>query len=160
MALATVELCETNGDSGSPTINHNVTNFNFGSVDEHNTVPASSKITIEASGGSMTKWWGLHVTGMGTSLLVNNIKIWKDSGVYKTSELIKFKDTATYVTPVKTQLAGTATIATSSPGSSNVTGEIAAAGYSQYMACQTWVSTDTEPGAANQKVIKVSYDES
>ena len=73
---------------------------------------------------------------------------------------LKFKDTATYVTPVKTQLGSVATIATSAPGSSNVTGEIAATGYSNYMACQTWVSTDTEPGPANQKVIKVSYDES
>jgi hypothetical protein len=52
-----------------------------------------------------------------------------------------------------------ATIGTSDPGSSNVTGEISSAGYSYYMCLQTITSASTEPGDANQKTITIQYDE-
>lgn len=154
--VATVEICETNGDSGSPTINHNITNMNFGSYDTYNLVVATYPITC--GNNSFSKYFTLHVTGMGGSNLINNIKVWKDSGVYKTDEVINFKNTVTYVTPSASTLSATSALPTSAPAS-NVTGEIAAAGYSYYMAMQLATSASTEAGSANQKVIKVRYDE-
>ena len=158
LMAASVIIEEMNGDSGSPTPS-TATNMNFGSADEANIVVADHPITCGTN--SFSKWYRLHITDMGTpaSNLLNNIKIWKDSGVYKTDEVINFKNTDTYVTPSATTVGGTAAIPTSAPAT-NVTGELDAdEEYSYYMMLQLSTSASTEAGSANQKVIKVSYDE-
>ena len=68
---ATVELCESNGVG--ETIEHNISNMNFGSDDSPNITPATYPIV--AGDNSFEKWYRLHVTAMGSSNKIDNIQI-------------------------------------------------------------------------------------
>lgn len=83
---ATVEFSETNGAAGSPTTTDGIANINFGTVDSPNITPASHPIIV--GGFSFGKWLRFHVSAMGGSTAVSNLRFYKSSGAYVTGEVI------------------------------------------------------------------------
>jgi hypothetical protein len=152
--VATVEISESNGVT--PTVTDGVTHLNMGSTDMTALVVATYPITCGTN--SYHKAVRIHVANMGGSNTINNFQFWKDSGTYKTEETMVWLTQASYIQPVATSLGSTA-IPTADPGSSNVAGSLAAAGYSDYIMFQIKTTTNTEAGNANQKVLKFQYDE-
>ena len=82
---AAVELCESNESTGE-SITHNVTNLNWGIVDEANTDYANHPVS--AGQNAMFKLDRLHVTAFNGSNKIDNIQIWKSNGTYVTDETI------------------------------------------------------------------------
>lgn len=164
--VATVELCESNG--AGETVTHNVSNVNYGNVDAPNLVPASYPIT--AGENSYIKYLRIHVTAMGGSNKIDNIQIWKSAGAYVTGEGIQTclrtsgYVQVTYATPVKTTYTDQA-MPTADPASANLgiagslTGNLVAAGYSDYWKSQLQTTTSTPAGDVNQKTFTMQYDE-
>ena len=169
---AAVELCESNESTGE-SITHNVTNLNWGTVDEPNTVYANHPVT--AGQNAMFKLERIHLTALNGSNKIDNIQIWKSNGNYVTDESIKsvwhtvqgnydtYKVTA-YSQPNTTTMSGYA-IPIADPGSANLgiggslTGSLIAAGYSDYWKWQTQTLGTTPPGNTNQKTMTLQYDE-
>lgn len=169
---ATVEICESNENSGEE-ITHNITNMNYGSVDDPNLTPASYPVTVGEF--SFFKLIRLHVTAMGTSNQIDNVRVWKSAGDYVTDEGIQaslhetqgtydgIKVTA-YATPNATEYTAYA-IPTSEPSGANLgiggslTGSLTDVGYSDYLKSQRKSGASTPPGDANQLTISWKYDE-
>src|SRR5918998_5645958 len=71
---ATVEIDERNG-APAGTLTHNVTNTNMGSTDTVNLDPVANPVTPGQN--TYEKWQQLHVTAMGGSSQINNLKVWR-----------------------------------------------------------------------------------
>ena len=165
---ATVEIDEQNGAApGSPT--HNITNLNYGIVDEPNTDYANHPIPVP--GNSMTKYNKLDVTNMGGSNIIDNIRIWKSAGAYLTDEGIQtnlrtsgYAGAASYVDPTTTTYTDQ-TMPVAEPGTANLgiagslSGQLVAAGQSDYWKHQLQAGASTPPGNSNQKTSSIKYDE-
>jgi len=162
---ASTEVHEAYGAGPTTTV---ATNYNFGSTTLANLTPATYPIT--AGQNSYEKYWKVYFSGTFTK--VDNLQIWKVSGVYKTNEVIKTNLTtasysaSSYAEPVTTTSSkATYTFPTTDPGSANLgisgslTGSFASAGTTDYWVCQTQTQTDTPAGAVNEKTIRVQYDE-
>jgi hypothetical protein len=163
---ATVELCESN--TVAETIEHNISNINYGNADVPNLVPATYPIT--AGENSYIKYIRLHVTAMGGSNKIDNIQIWKSAGAYVTGEDIQTNlETSAYTaesfaTPVKTTYTHNA-MPTADPTTANLgiagslSGSLTAAGYSDYWKSQLQTTGSTPAGNVNQKTFTIQYDE-
>jgi hypothetical protein len=99
MPAAVVDITETNGPAGSPTVTPAISNINFGSGDAPNlTVSALlNPIVLSASARTWSwgKWLQFHVnTANGHS--ISNLKVWKSAGAYTGPERIatNMNDTA------------------------------------------------------------------
>lgn len=162
---ATVEICESNG--AGETITHNITNANMGSVDSPNLNPVSYPII--AGQYSFEKYHRFHVTNMGGSASVRNLKVWM-TGTLSGSDVLRTSATATnyaqktYGTPSSSASSkATYVIGTSEPSGANVgisgslSGEITAAGYSDYVVFQLFVHSSTTQGAT--VTLNYQYDE-
>src|SRR5260221_13463550 len=121
MSAATVYISESNG--AGEVVTDNISNINFGSVDQPNIVAANHPII--QSENSYFKMLRFKVQSLGTSTTIKDLRLWKSAGVYVTGEFIKVVDNAAgfaYVQP--TQVAtpnppfnAVANIRTSDPGS-------------------------------------------
>lgn len=174
---ATVVLAEYNGPLASVTETLDISNVNFGSVDQAELVPATYPITAKADGHSFEKWLRLYVSAMGGSSQIDNIKIWLSDlgGGWKTEEGMSCNliesgySQASYPSggPVETNstVAINAMPETEPAGPNmgiggSLSGQITSApSYSDYIVLQLDVSQNTPAGAVNQKTITYQWDE-
>jgi hypothetical protein len=140
-----------------------ITNINFGSVDDHDLVPATYPITRATN--SFVKYIRCKFTDTWTE--ISNMKFWKSLGNYKTDEVIVAGFNQVYATP--TQVAtGDSAVPTSEPAQNVNSAEGAAtiiyggsgvSGYTGYIRLQTQTLVTTPSGAVNQKTFCFQYDE-
>lgn len=173
MVVATMEICESNDDTGE-SITHNITDLDCGSADEADMDPTANPVTVTEF--AFFKLVRIHCTAIGGSNSVGNFKVWKSAGDYVTDEGIQCnlhvtqgtydatKITAWPGAPNATEYTAYA-MPTSEPATSNlgVGGTLAAtlvaAGYSDYFKFQRQSGASTPPGDANSLTISFKYDE-
>lgn len=140
------------------------THLNFVSIDAANADASTNPIT--AGGHSYEKWIKADFSDSFTS--IDNIKFWKSAGAYVTGETIDWKGDGqtSYSTPTDSEstIAVTA-VPTSEPGEANVSiggatsGQLTAAGKTDFIVLQKHVSTAADPGQTNTLTFTISYDE-
>jgi len=166
---ATVEICESNG--AGEAITHNITNSNKGSVDTPNLVAADYPVVPGEN--SFEKWQRIHVTAMGGSSKIDNLKIWRvtalgGSAVHKTNARESAYDGAqTYAQPSASDRSGTydytEAMPTTEPSGANLgiggalAGELTGVGYSDYLVHQ--IQTDGADVAGATTTMHYQYDE-
>ena len=163
---ATIEICESNG--AGQTISHNITNSNMGSSDAVNLVAASNPVVPGAN--TYEKWQRVHVTAMGGSSKINNLKVWRTTALggaatHKTNaRTTSYGGAPTYATPVATASSiATQTMPTSEPATANLgiggslTGELTDVGYSDYLVHQ--IQTNAADTAGASTTMHYQYDE-
>lgn len=166
---ATVEIDETNGTSPG-TLTHNITNTNYGTTDAVNLDPIAFPIT--PGGNSFQKWQQWHVTAMGGSVAVKNLKYFATAPATNTSHLFNGHITqGTYDTTKKTayeqpdQLSADTpnAVPTSAPASANIgiggslTGQLTAAGFSDFVV--SIITTTASATAGTTLTVTFRYDE-
>jgi hypothetical protein len=162
---ATVEICESNG--ASETVTHNISNSNMGNNDSANLSPASYPIT--PGNRSYAKYQRLHVTNMGGSTSIQNIKVWRTgslggSATHVTNARTSGYSAISYATPTASAITGVnQPMPTSTPSSANLgisgslTGQLTSAGYSDYLVHQ--IVTDSGDTAGSTTTLNFQYDE-
>lgn len=167
MPVASFRFDESNG--AGETITNGVSTFNYGSADGADLAVATNRIT--AGNNSFTKYWKLEITNMNGLNAVDNLAMYKSAGAYLTGEGIQTDlRTSSYAAPTyATPTASTytdQTMPTSAPASANwgiatsLTGQLTAAGKSDYVKSQLQTTASTPPGSANQKTFTITWDES
>ena len=166
---ATVEIDEQNGRSDSPTLTHNIANSNMGSADSPNLDP--TKAPISPGQNTCEKWQLLHVTNMGTSTKISNLKVWRSGGlgtgaIHLTNAATSttYAGAATYTTPT-TALSPIAThiMPISAPATPNLgvsgtlTGSLVKSGYSDFLVHQ--IQTDKKALSGSTSFVNYEYDE-
>jgi len=175
MAAATVFISESNG--AGEVVTDNISNLNFGSVDQPNLVAANHPIIV--SEASYFKMLRFKVQSLGTSTTIKDLRWWKSAGVFLTQESIEAIDrqagggnnNVAYVTPVQTNSNPPFTgfsinIRTADPGSAcvGIAGSlagtiIAAPAYSEYFCAQLQTGGLTPIGQVNTKTVIFQFDE-
>lgn len=165
---ATVEICESNG--AGETITHNITNTNMGSTDAAALDPVANPVT--PGNNTYEKWQRVHVTAMGGSSKIDNLKVWGAAlganATHKTNaRTATYGGAQTYAAPSASDRSATygytQTMPTSAPSSANLgiggslTGTITAAGYSDYLVMQ--IQTTSSATAGNTTTMSYQYDE-
>lgn len=163
---ATVEIDEAN--TVSETLTHGITNSNWGSNDSVNLTAATYPII--PGDNSYEKWQKIHVTAMGGSTKVNNLKVWRvtalgGSAVHLTNaRTASYGGAPTFATPVATDSAvATQTMPTSEPATANLgiagslTGALTGAGSSDYLVHQ--IQTDAGDLVGATTTMHYQYDE-
>lgn len=166
MALATVEICESNG--AGETITHGITNSNMGNTDAANM--STTTHYINQGENSYEKWQRFHVTAMGDATSVSNFKVWRSgalggSAVHKTNaRTTSYGGAATYATPVATTSSiATQTMPTSEPSTANLgiggslAGTLTATGYSDYLVHQ--IQTNASDTVGSTSTMYYQYDQ-
>ena len=174
---ATVMLNEQNGPAASPTETQDVDNVNFGSADQAELTPATYPITAQADGHSYEKWLRFYISALGTSSVLDNLKVWLSNlgGGWKTGEGMSTNaresgySAASYPSggPVETDSSvADQTMPESEPSGPNLgiggslSGQITSApAYSDWLVLQLDVTESTPAGALNQKTITFQWDE-
>jgi hypothetical protein len=165
---ATVEICESNDDTGE-VITHNITNSNYGSTDAVNLVAATYPIT--PGNNSYEKWHRVHVTAMGGSSSIQDLKFWKSAAAYPTGcthytncgESGNYSAETSFTAPATTTTKTVNAMATSAPSTNNLgiggslSGTITAAGYSDYAVHQ--LRTDGTATAGTTLTLTYRYNE-
>jgi hypothetical protein len=163
---ATVEIDEANG--AGETLSHNITNSNMGSVDSVNLVAASNPVTPGEN--TYEKWQKVHVTAMGGSSVIDNLKVWRTGALggsathVTNARIATYGGAETYAQPIATA----STIAdqampTSEPVSANLgiggalAGTLTATGSSDYLVHQ--IQTDAGDVAGATTTMHYQYDE-
>jgi len=165
---ATVEIDEANG--AGETLTHNITNSNMGSVDSASLDATANPIAPNTR--TFVKYQKVHVTAMGGSSKIDNLKVWR-TGALGTggthSHLTNARETsyggaATYATPTRIAVSGvTQTMPTSEPTGANLgiggslTGSLVAIGSSDYLGHQ--ITTDASATAGSSSTVNYQYDE-
>lgn len=162
---AIVEICESNG--ATETITHNITNSNMGDTDAPNLDPITYPIL--PGDNSYAKYQRLHVTDMGGSSVIKNIRVWRTGSLtagcsHKTNASTTNYIPLSYAQPVKTAIPGVdKDMPTSPPTSANLgingslTGQLTAPGYSDYLVHQIQTTTSATAGTTTQ--LNFRYDE-
>lgn len=163
---ATVQIDESNGAGETQTTN--ITNSNMGAVDTANLDPVANPVT--PGNNTYEKWQRMHVTNMGGSSSIQNLKIWRTgalggAAVHKTNaRTTSYGGAATYATPIATASSiGSQTMPTSVPASANLgiggalAGALTATGYSDYLVHQ--IQTNVADVAGSTSTINYQYDE-
>jgi hypothetical protein len=164
---ATVEIDERNG-AAAGTLTHNITNTNMGSVDEVNTDPVAHPII--AGNNSMEKYQQMHVTAMGGSSKIDNLKVWRTGALganathLTNARLTSYGGAASYVAPVATVSGvATQTMPSAEPASANLgiagalAGSLTVAGTSDYLVHQ--IQTTGSAVAGSTSTMNYQYDE-
>jgi len=167
---ATVEICETNGTTGAPVVAHNITNTNMGNVETYNLDPVAYPITPGAR--SYGKYQRVHVTAMGGSSAINNLKVWRVGAlggaathVTNGGEAGDYSAIISFTTPVTSAISdvdNTMPI-TSAPATANLgiagvlSGSLIATGYSDYLVHQ--IVTNAADVAGSTSTMSYQYDE-
>ena len=170
MAL-TVTWIEWHGsDTPGSTVGEATTNINLGDADTVDLTPASSP--VKAGEYSYFKQGKFNFSGSMTQ--VDNVRVFKSAGTYKTEEVLEFSGGIAVGTP-STSNQSWAAIPTSLPGSANVilpnttdgvlqqADQESSPGYTSgsrtgLVGLQLETTGNTETGATNQKTISVTYD--
>lgn len=163
---ATVQIDEANG--AGQTVTGSISNSNMGSADEVNTDPVAHPVT--PGNNTYEKWQKIHVTAMGGSSKIDNLKIWRTgslggSAVHLTNaRTTSYAGAATYATPVATTSSvATQTMPTSVPGTSNLgiggslAGSLTTTGSSDYLVHQ--IQTNSGDVAGSTSTMNYQYDE-
>jgi len=162
---ATVEICESNG--AGETVTHDIANSNMGAVDAAELDPVANPVT--PGNNTYEKYQRFHVTAMGGSSAIDNLKVWRTgalggAAIHVTNARETSYAQATYAIPVATDsTAATQTMPTSEPTGANLgvggglTGQLTAAGYSDYLVHQ--VQTDPGDTAGATTTMNYQYDE-
>lgn len=163
---ATVEICESNG--AGETITHNITDTDMGSADSANLDPAANPIV--AGERSYAKYQRIHVTAMGGSTAIDNLKVWRTGALAGTATHVTNAgeggaySVKTYATPVNTAITDVDnTMPTSEPTGANLgiagslAGQLTATGYSDYLVHQLVVGGGDVAG--NTTTLNYQYDE-
>lgn len=168
MAAATVEIDESNG--AGETLTHNITNSNMGSADEVNTDPVANPIAPNTR--TYIKYQKIHVTNIGTSSKIDNLKVWRTGSLgtggthlhYTNARTTSYGGALSYATPVRTAVTGVDQAMPSSvPATANLgiggslTGSLTAAGSSDYLGHQ--ISVDSSATAGSTSTMNYQYDE-
>lgn len=164
---ATVEIDEGNGASAG-TLTHSITNTNMGSVDAINLDPVANPVAPGAN--TFEKWQKIHVTAMGGSSKIDNLKIWRTSALGGAATHVTNARTATYggaaagATPISTaSTLATQAMPTAVPGSANLgiagalTGSLLATGSSDFLIHQ--IQTNAADTAGSTSTMNYQYDE-
>lgn len=163
---ATVEIDEANG--AGETLTHNISNSNMGSADSVNLVAASNPIV--PGDRSYIKYQKIHVTAMGGSSLIDNLKVWRTGALGGSATHVTNARTSayggalTYATPVATAVTGVdQAMPTSEPASANLgiggalAGSLSGTGSSDYLGHQ--IVTDAGDVAGSTSTMHYQYDE-
>jgi len=165
---ATVEIDEQNGPADSPTLTHNISNSNMGGADAANLDP----VTCPVAPGDNTceKWQLLHVTNMGTSSKINNIKVWRAGGLgaeaihLTNASNTNYEGAATYSTPTTTSsVKAKYAVPNTIPSSANLgiagslSGGLVSTGYSDFFVHQ--IQTNPKALSGSTSTINYQYDE-
>lgn len=163
---ATVEIDEANG--AGETLTHGITNSNMGSTDAVNLTAASYPII--AGENSYEKWQKIHVTAMGGSSAIDNLKIWRTGALggaatHKTNaRTSSYGGAETYSTPTASSSSkATQTMPSSEPASANLgiggslSGQLTGTGSSDYLVHQ--IQTNAADTAGSTSTMNYQYDE-
>ena len=163
---ATVEIDEANG--AGETLTHSITNSNMGSADSVNVNAVANPIV--PGNRSYIKYQKIHVTAMGGSSKIDNLKIWRTTALGGAATHVTNARTATYAgalayaTPVATAVATVdQTMPTTEPASANLgiaaslTGSLTIAGSSDYLGHQ--IVTNATDTAGATCTMSYQYDE-
>ena len=163
---ATVEICESN--TSGETVTHSVTNTNMGNTDAVNLNP----VTYPVTPGDYTyaKYQRIHVTAMGGSSAINNLKVWRTGALGGAATHITNAATGAgwtalaFATPVKIAISDVDnTMPSSVPASANLgiggalAGSLTGAGYSDYLVHQ--ILTNVADVAGSTSTMSYQYDE-
>jgi hypothetical protein len=140
--------------------------FNFKDVDDA-TVANYSSNPVTAGQNSYEVWVRAHFTG--TFNLIDNIQFWMSTDFSPNTGLtLKYKanNVGAHVPSVKTaSTVATTAMPTSDPGTANVSiggslsGNLSAAGYSDYIVIQCQTTTAAAAGDSSLAVFSLQYDE-
>lgn len=163
---ATVEIDEANG--AGETITHGITNTNMGAVDSPNLDPVANPVT--AGENAYEKYQQIHVTAMGGSSQIDNLKVWRTGALGGSAvHLTNARETSyggaeAYAQPVATaSTKATQPMPTAEPAGANLgiggslTGVLTAAGSSDYLVHQ--IQTDPGDTAGSTSTMNYQYDE-
>jgi len=163
---ATVEIDEAN--TAGETLTHNITNSNMGSVDDDSLDPVANPVV--PGDNTFEKWQKIHVTNMGGSSLIDNLKVWRTgalggSAVHLTNaRTTSYGGAATFATPTDANSSvATQTMPTSEPASANLgiggslSGSLSGTGSSDYLVHQ--IQTDAGDVAGSTSTMNYQYDE-
>jgi hypothetical protein len=164
---ATVEIDEYNGASAG-TATHNITNTNMGSVDSVNLDPVANAVL--PGNNTFEKWQKIHVTAMGGSSKIDNLKIWRTGSLGGAAVHLTNARTASYggAATAATPTASASSIATqampsAAPGTANLgiagslAGNLAATGSSDFLVHQ--IQTNAADVAGSTTTMNYQYDE-
>jgi hypothetical protein len=165
---ATVEVDEENGKSSSPALTHNIVSSNMGSADASGLNPISCPIAPGEN--SFEKWQLIHVTDMGTSSSISNIRVWRSGNLganaihLTNASASSYRGEAKYRTPANvTSPFAVFAMPTQIPGSANLgiggslIGSLTKAGYSDFLVHQ--IQTTRSALAGSTTVMNYQYDE-
>jgi hypothetical protein len=163
---ATVEIDELNGVGGD--ITHDIDNSNMGSSDAPNLDAADNPVIPGAN--TYEKYQKLHVTNMGASSKIKNIKIWRtgalggDAVHLTNARIADYGGAEDYAQPVATDSeVATQAMPTAEPASANLgiggvlAGELEDVGSSDALVHQ--IQTDATDTAGSASTINYQYDE-
>lgn len=159
---ATFHWSESNG--AGEVVTDDISNVNFGSVDDYDIVPVSNAII--RGNNSFGKYIRSKFTGVFTE--ISNMKFWKSAGAYVTGEAIKASANAVFATPSESDTGdsdlptseGSALSINSAEGAATIVyGASGVSGYSGYIRLQEQTTGSTPAGAVNQKTFVFQYDE-
>lgn len=163
---ATVEIDEANG--AGETLTHGIANTNMGSTDTVNLDADANPVT--PGNNTYEKWQKIHVTAMGGSSSIDNLKVWADdSPTGSDSHVTNARESSyggaeTYATPTDSASSvATQTMPTSEPTGANLgisgslTGSLTATGSSDYLIHQIQVDASTTAGVTT--TLNYQYDE-
>lgn len=165
---ATVEICETNG--AGATVTHDIANTNMGSTD----AAGLDAVSYPIAPGDRTyaKYQRFHVTNMGASAEIKNLKVWRSGSLgtggththVTNARETSYAGAASYATPVNTAITGVdQNMPTSEPTGANLgiggslSGALSSTGYSDYLIHQ--LTTDASATAGSTSTLNYQYDE-
>ena len=173
----TLDIAETNGPLASSVETLDISNLNFGSGDVAELTPSSYPITAQAGGHSYEKWIRIHISAMGGSTQLDNLKVWLSAlgGGWKTGEGLSTNMRESGYSAASYNAAGPVEI--NSPDADQVmpeteptgpnlgiggslAGQITSApAYSDWAVLQLDVSELTPAGSLNTKTLTLQWDE-
>lgn len=146
---------------------HNIGDTDMGSTDAANLDPVANPVI--PGDNTYEKYQKIHVTNMGGSSLIDNLKVWRTgalggSAVHVTNARTSSYDRKEYVAPTaSTSTVATQAMPTSEPGSANLgidgslSGSLAAAGHSDFLVHQ--IQTNGGDVAGSTSTMNYQYDE-
>lgn len=163
---ATVEIDESNG--ATETVTHGITNTNMGSVDSPNLDPVANP--VQPGNNTYEKWQKIHVTDMGGSSEIDNLKIWRTGALGGAAAHVtnatesSYGGAQTYAEPTNADsTVATNAMPTSEPAGANLgiggslSGSLTAAGTSDFLIHQ--IQTDVGDTAGSTSDLNYQYDE-
>lgn len=164
---ATVEIDERNGTTAG-TLTHNITNTNMGSQEAVNLDPVAYPIT--PGNNSYEKWQVIHVTAMGGSSKIDNLKVWRTGSLganathLTNARTTSYGGAATLATPTASASSvATQTMPSSAPATANLgiagslTGSLTGTGSSDPLVHQ--IQTTGSATAGSTTTMNYQYDE-